>query len=103
METQPETYPTEIAHSELLSEQNREIPIEEIFPAKDIESEKVRYWRDLATTRHIALQNCNKGLNRLNRQNRRLKREKDEILLILGEQIEEIRELRKTLMDELKR
>ncbi len=97
-----ESQPSEIAHSELLSEQGV-VAMEEIFPTADIESEKVRCWRDLATIRHIALQNCNKGLNRLNRQNRRLKREKDEILLILGEQIEEIRALRKALMDELKK
>ena len=71
---------------------SREVPIEKIFPEKEIENEKVRYWRDLATTRHIALQNCNKGLNRLNRQSRRLKREKAELAVIMADQLLTIQE-----------
>ena len=59
--------------------------IREIKPASDLESEKVRYWRALADRRLIALQEANKGLNRLNRQIRRLKREKTEIACQLVE------------------
>ncbi len=98
-----ESQPSEIAHSELLSEQNREIPIEEIFPDEDIESEKIQYWHYEALKRKTENYQLKKAVRRRNSHIRQLKREKDEILLILGEQIEEIRGLRKTLMDELKR
>ena len=61
------------------------VTLEEIFPEESIESEKVRYWRDLATIRHEALQNANKGFGRLHRKINRIEREKDAQAIVIGE------------------
>ena len=86
-----------------ISDYPQEVALEEIFPDEDIESEKIQYWHYEALKRKTENYQLKKAVRRRNSHIRQLKREKDEISLILGEQIEEIRELRKTLMDELKR